>query len=110
MRGIPEYNFPAFREATAVLRSLGYEVFSPHEHDENQGFQSKNMTGEEDVLAYVRQALAVDLAYVAKEADMVVVLPGSQASLGAAAEIAAAGAVHIPVITYEEITEVLHVA
>jgi hypothetical protein len=35
MRGIPEYNFPAFREATAWLRANGWAIFSPAERDEN---------------------------------------------------------------------------
>ena len=37
MRGIKEFNFPAFRRATKILRDRGYEVVSPHELDEAAG-------------------------------------------------------------------------
>jgi len=33
MRGIPEYNFPAFDGATAAMRQAGFDVISPAEHD-----------------------------------------------------------------------------
>jgi len=31
MRGLPDFNFPAFAEAAAKLRAAGYGVVSPHE-------------------------------------------------------------------------------
>ena len=31
MRGVPDFNFPAFRAAAAKLRAAGYGVVSPHE-------------------------------------------------------------------------------
>lgn len=34
MSGLPEFNYPAFREAEAVLRALGYAVESPHHNGE----------------------------------------------------------------------------
>jgi hypothetical protein len=31
MRGLPDFNFPAFAQAAAQLRAAGYGVVSPHE-------------------------------------------------------------------------------
>ena len=31
MTGFPDYNYPAFHEAAALLRQAGYEVFNPAE-------------------------------------------------------------------------------
>ena len=33
MRGVPNFNFPAFNSAAEYLRSLGDEVFNPAERD-----------------------------------------------------------------------------
>jgi hypothetical protein len=33
MRGIPEFNFPAFNAAAAKLRAAGHHVFNPAERD-----------------------------------------------------------------------------
>jgi nucleoside 2-deoxyribosyltransferase len=110
MRHRPDFNFPAFRAATSVLRSIGYEVWSPHEDDEANGFTGDGHTGQEDVTDITREGLAADLAYIARDAEMVVVLPGWEDSLGVAAEMATARAVGIPVLTYEEITEALSYA
>lgn len=113
MRKIAAFNFPAFRDATEVLRGLGYEVWSPHEYDENSGFHPYGLTGHEDLKQYgfnLRKAIARDLEVVVTWSDMVIVLPGWETSLGVAAEVAAARAIGLPVITYEEAKEALYVA
>lgn len=101
MRGYPEFNFPAFRDATAKLRKLGHEVFSPAEKDEDDGFRPGGMKGDNEELTAVNfdlnEALAMDLVYVCKHAEAVVVLPDWDKSPGANAEIAAARALHKPV-------------
>lgn len=38
MTGIPNYNFPAFAEATARLRAQYHDVISPAEHDVEEGW------------------------------------------------------------------------
>jgi hypothetical protein len=103
MRGIAEFNFPAFRDATVKLRAFGYQVHSPAEQDENNGLNVTGMKGDNAELGpagfNLRVALANDLNYVCEEADAVVVLPGWEASSGATAEVAAAKALGIEVLT-----------
>jgi hypothetical protein len=100
MRGIPEFNFPAFAAGTAVLRELGHDVFSPAERDIESGFTAEGMTGHEDLAEHgfdLREALGADLHYITTHADAVIVLPGWERSSGVAAEIATAKALSIPV-------------
>lgn len=105
MRGIPEFNFPAFTRAAAALRAQGVEVFDPAANDLNAGFDPTGMTGREDLSDAgfsLRQALAVDLAWIAECAEQVVVLPGWEQSRGAQAETATARALGVPIYTYTE--------
>lgn len=37
MSGLPELNFPAFHAAAAALRTAGFEVINPAEHEEAPG-------------------------------------------------------------------------
>lgn len=41
MTGYPEFNFPAFHAAAAVLRADGHEVWSPAEFDLTEGFDPR---------------------------------------------------------------------
>lgn len=100
MRGIPEFNFPAFNEATAVLRTKGHTVFNPAERDnERHGtdISKGNATGDESVAAKehgfdLREALAEDLDWICRNADAIALLPGWRDSKGANAELAVAKA------------------
>ena len=65
MRGIDQFNVPAFDEAAANMRSAGITVFSPAEHDREGGFdETLNDLGDFDLKA----AFAWDCARVI-EAD-----------------------------------------
>lgn len=100
MTGYPEFNFPAFAEATAWLRGEGYSVFSPAERDLDQGFDPTGMTGHEDLAQHffdLRGAMAEDLHWIASEAEMVAVLPGWEGSRGVTAEVVVAWALDISV-------------
>ena len=101
MRGYPEFNHPAFHEGARDLRARGHEVFSPAEHDNENGFDFTGTGGSpEDLDAHgfdLRKALAADLDWICRNADGLVVLPGYQKSLGATAEIATAKALGLPV-------------
>lgn len=100
MRGITEYNFPAFLLAGDLLRDQGHIVHNPAEEDMANGFQWENTTGLENLTELGfdhRAAVARGLKWIARYADTVVVLDGWQDSLGARAEVAAAVAIDIPV-------------
>lgn len=105
MRGIPEFNFPAFDEATAWLRARGHDVFNPAERDRDEdGFTGEGFDGTEDLSQHgfdLRAALGADLAWITEHADLVVVLPGWEESKGANAEVATAVALGIPFRRYD---------
>jgi hypothetical protein len=100
MRGIPEFNFPAFHRAAAELRTLGHAVFNPAERDnEKHGtdISRGNASGDESQAARehgfsLREALGADLAYICEHADAIALLPGWERSKGVAAELATARA------------------
>ena len=93
MTGLPEFNFPAFDEAAAKYRALGYDVISPAEHDRDTGFDERGTSGDPDeaiALGFDKAAaLLWDLEQVSK-VDGIVLLPGWQRSGGVLAELALA--------------------
>lgn len=103
MRRRPAFNFPAFMAAEEHLKAHGFEVFNPARRDmEAKGFDPTGLTGDEDLtdLGFcLRDALATDLDWIARNADLVVVLPGWEESRGARAEVALARALGLPVET-----------
>lgn len=96
MRGIPEFNFPAFHAAAAKLRAEGHEIFSPAEADNlhhGVDISKGNTTGDETLAASeygfnLRDALIRDLTWICKHADAIGRLPGWRNSKGATAESA----------------------
>lgn len=106
MRGLPEFNFPAFHAATVKLRAQGYMVFNPAERDgERHGvdISKGNLTGDETIAAKehgfnLREALGEDLEFICRHADVVALLPGWQNSKGALAERATAIALGLEVM------------
>ena len=90
MRGIPEFNFPAFHTAAAKLRADGHEVFNPAENDEKMAARGEEIS--------IRNCLRIDLEWICREAEAVAFLPGWRNSLGATAEYATALAIGIPTI------------
>lgn len=97
MRGIPEFNYPAFVDGAKRLRAEGHEVFSPAERDiERHGgvnIGQGNATGDEALAAEthgfsLRDALADDTAWICKHAEAIALLPGWENSRGANAELA----------------------
>jgi hypothetical protein len=98
MRGIPEFNFPAFMAKAAELREAGHEVFNPAERDNEQhgtDISKGNATGDEALASKqhgfnLRVALAADLKFICEEAEAIYMLPGWSNSKGATAERATA--------------------
>lgn len=93
MRGYPEFNFPAFRNASELLRAQGHTVFSPAEKDEQvhgNDFSSQFPTGSlEDATSQgfsLRRALNDDLSWITEKADAVYMLKGWENSSGALSE------------------------
>lgn len=105
MRGIPEFNFPAFFDAQWRLECAGFTVINPAEHDSEEGFEYAGLTGNEDLSEQgfdLREALAWDLEQIAKNADGIALTEGWETSLGVAAEVATAKALGKQVKTVEE--------
>jgi hypothetical protein len=104
MRGYPNFNFPAFHQAAAMLRAGHYTVFNPAERDEAiHGTKvSHSPTGNlDDIKATgfsLREALEADTAWICSTADAIALLPGWEKSKGAVAEKALAEAIGLEVI------------
>ena len=96
MRGIPESNYPAFRDAAAKLRAAGHTVFSPVDWDE----KTHGAEGCNAATFNLNEALCADLTWICLHADAVVVLPGWEKSSGANAEAMTAYALGKPVYRY----------
>lgn len=103
MRGIAEFNFPAFHAAAEQLRTQGHEVFNPAERDnEHHGtdISKGNATGSMELAIKqhgfsLRDALGDDLAYICGHADAIALLPNWENSKGVAAELATARALSL---------------
>lgn len=112
MRGYPEFNFPAFAQATARLRAEGHVVFNPAEkdieHHDGVDISVGNITGSIDQAASqhgfsLRRALGDDLAWICANADAIYMLKGWGDSKGANAELATAEALGLEVIFQGEL-------
>lgn len=103
MRGIKDFNFPAFDAAAAKLRAAGILVFNPAEHDRevNGADFGKSETGSLDEVEAkgfsLRDALKADTSWICDNADAVAVLPGWENSKGAIAEVSLAKALGLEV-------------
>lgn len=117
MRGIPEFNFPAFHKFAAELREQGHKVFSPAERDiERHGgtdLSKGNANGDEAEAVKqhgfsLRDALADDTQFICKHAEAIALMPGWSKSKGAIAERALSVALGLEII-YLHGAEVIHV-
>lgn len=104
MSGVPEHNFPAFRSAGDELRTLGYDVVSPVEMDEAEGFDAATAPDVAPGSQEWNRFLARDVMVVADPAtEAVVVLPGWERSRGACLEVHVARALGKVVLAYPDL-------
>ena len=95
MTGLPEFNYPAFNEATYSLRESGYSVFSPAE-----SFQGDTTL---DFTVYMREDIKALLSV-----DAVIVLEGWENSAGAVTEVLVALSLGLPILdlNFDELYEI----
>lgn len=92
MRHRPRFNFPMFDAAEKMLRSLGFDVVNPAQHDRQvfpdieswPGFKDGDVT--KCPKFDYHSAIRWDLAQIAEHCDAIVMLPGWEQSTGAGHE------------------------
>jgi hypothetical protein len=88
MRGIPEFNFPAFDAAAARFRAAGWDVISPAEMDRSHGLNEKGHTGKDvftndEIRAFIHRDYGAIVGTLrAENGDALAVLPGWHNSVG----------------------------
>lgn len=106
MRGLPQWNFPAFKEAKKRLEAQGHHVFCPATMDEALGYgQYAGATTEEEKAQHLRHVMKNDINCL-MHANAIALLPGWERSRGATVELALAqflGLTVLCAITAEEI-------
>ena len=117
MTGIEYFNFPTFDTYEQVFEGLGYEVFSPAAHDRTLLGRPMNWLPSVEAsrgpwvswalsaslkneLPTLRDMLGADLAWIAKNATHIAMLPGWEKSRGANAEWALAKALDLDIKYY----------
>ena len=107
MRGLPDFNFPAFHAAAKKLREEGHIVFSPAERDETEfgkiscpsGDEKEfaRLAGFESGLSVARNCFLHDTQWICRFADIIALLPGWVYSRGAKAEKALGEAIGLEI-------------
>lgn len=97
MAGYEDFNFPAFFETEAQLKSLGFNVINPARLDEEQGFiegtdTENNIVPPDAHAQYMRRDLRAILS-----ADALLLLAGWELSKGANTELFIARSFGMPV-------------
>lgn len=105
MRGLPEFNFPAFMAADKHLRAIGWDVRNPAVKDTEDGLDVNGTHGQDHELEQqgfdMREAITWDLNAITWECDAIALLPGWKGSSGSKAELALARFLNIDVYEYD---------
>ena len=107
MTGIPQFNIPAFDEATETLRSQGHTIISPAERDtyETRKGALASKTGDHSDLSGAEtygDMLARDMKILADEVGGIVFLPGWHESRGAKTEAYIALVMNLKFAVYKD--------
>lgn len=107
MTGIPQFNIPAFDEATDTLRSQGFTIVSPAERDtyETRKAALNSKTGDHSELSGSEtygDMLSRDMKILADEVGGVIFLPGWEKSRGAKTEAYIALAMNLKFGVYKD--------
>lgn len=98
MRGYPDGNGPAFKEAREALRDMKHEVFCPWEFSASMGWPPTRRERNPDRL---RHLMMRDFEWIVTNAEGLVGLEGWPKSKGSLAEVHLAWAIGLPVYEYE---------
>ena len=95
MSGYFRFNYHAFKDAAAQLRSQGVEVLSPTEHTGDE--PPPGYSAEYPYSYYLRRSLRMLL-----DCNEIVLLPGWQKSRGACLEVEIAKALDMPITEWSD--------
>lgn len=95
MRGIPEWNFPAFDAAEEEWSAYNHQVFNPAKIATAYGYGPHNCRGEEQ--DHLRHVIRSDIECIMM-CDAVALLPGWENSRGATVEVALAHFLGLPLL------------
>ena len=105
MRGIKDYNFPAFDQAKHRGEGLGWTVISPADMDREQGDQGAVPGTPASFRVYAERDIKVLLSFRAEDGDAIALLPGWENSIGAQAEFRVARWLGLRVLNAETFTD-----
>ena len=102
MRGIEDFNFPAFDRQAELLRKQGWRVINPAEMDREHGSPESGPMEYDPATDYndkefMREALRRDLVAIAEECTAIYMMSGFEQSRGAKAEYQLAKAIGIDI-------------
>ena len=102
MRGIEDFNFPAFDRQEELLKKQGWVVINPAELDRQHGSPESgpmvyDPTTDYEDREFMRDALKRDLTVIAKDCTAIYCMSGFENSRGAKAEYHLAKAIGIDI-------------
>lgn len=102
MRGKPDFNYPAFDEASRMLSSLGWDTVNPAQLDRDAGIDLEKVDPIRPVPnRLLREVFKRDLSSLC-DCDAIYLLPGSENSLGAVVECDLAKLLGLAIYEYRD--------